>query len=313
MSRFHQRATRAALALAVLGLLAPGAHAQGRGHGPPAAHGRPGAGGGGNAGAPRGGAGASVDAAAGIGPTGNAEFAVRNFGSWVDDTYVLPRGEAWVGLGAGYWRLPYASQVDAPMISTSIGVVNRLHISATVPVASVRYPDGFSTTRVGDAYISAKIGVRGAARGVGVAISPVVEVLSDGSWPTADGGTIGRLHWAVPVNLEYRGAGWRTYGSAGYFSRGAVFGSGTLDISLGTHAGVLALVSHSYSTRDPLVPPGVDVHRSRTDASGGVYVLPRPSLSLYALAGRTMSQIDDYASKFFVSGGVSLRVASAAP
>jgi hypothetical protein len=112
--------------------------------------------------------------------------------------------------------------------------------------------------------------------------------------------------------VEYRGAGWRTYGSAGYFSRGAVFGSGTLDISLGTRAGVLALVSHSYSTRDPLVLPGVEVHRSRTDASGGVYVLPRPSLSFYALAGRTMSQIDDYASKLFVSGGVSIRVTQAA-
>jgi hypothetical protein len=53
----------------------------------------------------------------------------------------------------------------------------------------------------------------------------------------------------------------------------------------------------------------VSVNRGRTDLSGGAYLLPSPSVSLYALAGRTMSQIDDYASRFFVSGGVSIRVA----
>jgi hypothetical protein len=306
-------ASALAALLALIAYVVPAAHAQGQGqghghghgHGPPPGVGQPGGEGG-----PPGQRG--INAAAGIGPTGNAEFPVRNFGSWVDDAYVLPRGEAWVGIGAGYWRLPFATQVDAPMLSASIGVADRLHLTATVPIANVRYVDGFSTQRVGDAYISGKIGLRDPTRGIGVAVAPLLEVLSDGSWPSADGGTIGRVHWALPVNLEYRGTGWRTYGSAGYFSRGAVFGSGTLDISLGARAGVLGLLSHSYSTRDTLGVSGVDARRSRTDASGGVYVLPRASISLYALAGRTLSQIDDYASRFFLSGGVSFRVAQPA-
>jgi hypothetical protein len=308
-------AAAAVVALALSLACTPSAQAQGHGHGhgPPPGKGNPGGvqTGDGSHGSSGGSGRALVDAAAGVGPTGAAEFAVRNFGSWVDDTYVLPRGEAWVGFGAGYWRLPFADQVDAPMLSASIGVAQRVHVAATVPVANVHYPDGFTSRRLGDAYISAKIGLRPATRGVGLALSPLVEVLSDGSWPTADGGRIGRLHWAVPLNLEYHGTGWRTYGSVGYFSRGAVFGGGTMDVSLGTRAGVLGLLSYTYSTRDPLVGADVDVHRSRTDASGGVYVLPRPSISLYALAGRTMSEIDDYASRFFVSGGVSFRVATA--
>jgi hypothetical protein len=288
------------MAVALTALTARWASAQGNGHGhgPPVGHGQ------GTSPKPP-----TVDAAAGIGPTGNAEFPVRNFGSWVDDAYVLPRGEAWVSIGAGYWRLPYANQLDVPILSSSIGVAQRVHLSATVPFANIRYPDGYTVQRVGDIYVSAKVGVRPASQGVGIAVSPVLEVLSDGSWPTPDGGTIGRLHWALPVNLEYRGEGWRTYGSAGYFSRGAVFGSGTIDVSLGTRAGVLGLLSHTYSTHDPVVPPEVEVGRSRTDVSGGLYVLPRPTISCWALAGRTISQIDDYASSFFITGGISFKVA----
>ena len=312
MSWIRAGAATLALAVGLLAVAVPTAHAQGQGQGQGHGHGPPPGRGPGAGGLPPGQTGAAIDAAAGLGPTGTAEFTVRNFGSWVDDAYVLPRGEAWLGIGLGYWRLPYADQVDAPMLSTSVGVARRVQVAATLPISSVHYPDGFNTHGLGDAYFSAKVGVRTSDRGVGVAVSPVVEVLSDGSWPTPDGGTIGRVHWALPINLEYRGRGWRTYGSAGYFSRGAVFGSGTVDIGVGPRAGVLGLLSHTYSTRDPLVATGIDASRSRTDASGGLYVLPRPSISLYALAGRTLSTIDDYASKFFVAGGVSFRVAQAA-
>jgi hypothetical protein len=302
------------LALALTTAWSGRAYAQGHGHGPPGGHGKPptgenGAGDAGNRGLVH----RNVNAAAGLGPTGSAEYPVRNFGSWVDDAYVLPMGEAWVGVGFSYWRLPYAEQLDAPSLMTSVGVARRVHVSATLPMATIRYPDGYSLRRLGDTYVSAKIGLRAANHGVGIAVSPLLEVLADGSWPTPDGGTLGRVHWAVPVNLEYRGPGWRVYGSAGYFSRGAVFGSATLDLSLGGRAGLLGLISHTYSTHDPLTAPDVPVHRSRTDASGGLYVSPRSAISLYALAGRTISQIDDYASTLFVTTGVSFKIAQAKP
>jgi len=47
----------------------------------------------------------------------------------------------------------------------------------------------------------------------GLAVSPVMEVLS----PGAPGG---RVHFAIPVSMELRRAPFRAYGSAGYFTRG---------------------------------------------------------------------------------------------
>jgi hypothetical protein len=224
----------------------------------------------------------------------------------VDDAYVLAPGEAWVGFGAGLWRLSSVDQIDAPVFDASIGVAPRLHLSATVPVSTLRYVGGFSDRTLGDAYVSAKLGIRDPETGVGVALAPVLEVLADGSWPDENGEPIGRVHWGLPVNVELRAAGFRVYGSAGYFSRGAVFGSGTLDVALGGRGGVLGLISYTHSTNT--LADGLG-GRSRTDASGGGYVILRPSVSVYGLAGRTVSPLDDYGSRFFVAGGVSFRVA----
>ena len=47
-----------------------------------------------------------------------------------------------------------------------------------------------------------------------------MEVLSAGA-------TDGRVHFAIPVALELRRQPFRVYGSAGYFTRGAVFSGGT--------------------------------------------------------------------------------------
>jgi hypothetical protein len=224
----------------------------------------------------------------------------------VDDAYVLAPGEAWIGIGAGLWRLSSVDQIDAPVFDASIGVAPRLHLAATVPVSTLRYAGGFSDRTLGDAYVSAKIGIRDPETGVGVALAPVLEVLADGSWPDENGEPIGRVHWGLPVNVELRATGFRVYGSAGYFSRGAVFGSGTLDVAVGERGGVLGLISYTHSTD---TSPDTLVRRSRTDASGGAYVVLRPTVSVYGLAGRTVSALDDYGSRFFVSGGVSLRVA----
>ena len=301
MSRARSRTTVAAFALAACIAAAVPASAQpGLGQGPPVTppgQGRPDR--------PRP---PASRAGRGGAPTTSAEFTVRNFGSWVDDAYVLAPGEAWVGFGAGLWRLASVDQIDAPVFDASVGVAPRFHLSATVPVSTLRYAGDISDRSLGDAYLSAKIGIRDPESGVGVALAPVLEVLADGSWPDADGDPIGRVHWGLPVNVEWRATGFRVYGSAGYFSRGAVFGSGTVDVAIGERAGVLALISYTHSTD---APADSLVRRSRTDASGGAYVILRPSVSVYGLAGRTVSALDDYGSRFFVSGGVSLRVAEA--
>jgi hypothetical protein len=299
MSRARSRATVAALAFAAsIAAAVPVSAQPGQGQGPPVTP--PGQG---KPDRPRPPASRAGRAGA---PTTSAEFTVRNFGTWVDDAYVLAPGEAWVGFGAGLWRLSSVDQIDAPVFDASIGVAPRVHLSATVPVSTLRYPEGISDRTLGDAYLSAKIGLRDPQTGVGVALAPVLEVLADGSWPDEDGDPIGRVHWGVPLNIEWRGTGFRVYGSAGYFSRGAVFGSGTLDVAVGERAGVIGLVSYTQSVD---APADSLLRHSRTDASGGAYVLLRPTVSVYGLAGRTVSALDDYGSRFFVSGGVSLRVA----
>lgn len=275
--------------------------AQGHGHGPPPGRGHGQGQGSGSAPAPAG----DRDP----GPTGAAEFPMRNFGSWVDDTSVLERGEAWLGVGIGYWRLAYANQLDIPMLDASVGLGPRVHVAATVPVSNLQYPDGFSQRYLGDAYLSVKIGVRDASTGLGIALAPLMEVLSDGSAVDADGQPIGRVHWGLPINVEYRSTGWRVYGNAGYFSRGAVFGSTTLDVSLGARAGILGIVGYTRSTADPIVfDTGAATSRSRVDASGGAYARVAPSVSVYTLIGKTVSQQDAYASRLSVSAGVTFRV-----
>jgi hypothetical protein len=275
--------------------------AQGHVHGPPPGHGhgaRPG-----NAG------GASPPVDRDPGPTGAAEFPARNFGTWADDTYVLDPGEAWVGAGIGYWRLAYADQIDAPTIDASVGLTPRVHLAATLPVSTLSYPDGFSDRYLGDAYISLKIGVRGAGTGIGLAVAPLVEILSDGSSLDAHGQAIGRVHWGLPINVEYRGIGWRVYGNAGYFSRGAAFASTTLDVSLGARAGALGMIGYTHSIAEPITfNTGARTARSRTDASGGGYARLSPSVSVYGLIGRTVSNQDAYTSRLSLSCGVSFRV-----
>jgi hypothetical protein len=230
----------------------------------------------------------------------------------VDDAYVLDPGEAWAGVGLAYSRLSYANQLDVPVMDASFGIARHVQLAATVPVSNLRYPDGFRDRYLGDTYLSAKIGLHDAAAGsVGVAVAPLVEVLSDGSALDASGQPIGRVHWALPVDLEYDGNGWRTYGSAGYFSRGAIFGSASLDVSAGSRAGVLAILSLTRSTTDPIVfDTGANTSRTRADASGGAYARIGNSMSVYGLIGRTVSRQDPYSSSLSLSLGVSFQVAA---
>jgi hypothetical protein len=241
------------------------------------------------------------------GPTSATEWAARSFGTWSDDTYVLPPGEAWLGVSAGYWRLPFADQTDVPIVDATVGIARRVHVGVTLPVSNLTPLDGGGTERfLGDSYFSAKIGLRDADTGWGIAVAPLIEVLADGSWPGADGAPIGRVHWGVPVNLEFKADRWRAYGSAGYLSRGAVFGTGTLDVSLGNRAGLLLMLSQAYSTVTPAA--SAMPSRARTDLHGGAYALLSPAVSVYGLMGRTISRAEIDSPSLAISAGVSFRV-----
>ena len=53
--------------------------------------------------------------------------------------------------------------------------------------------------------------------------------------------------WALPVNLETRRGDVRVYGSAGYFSRGSVFGTIAADIPISSRVFINGTFGQSYA------------------------------------------------------------------
>jgi hypothetical protein len=129
----------------------------------------------------------------------------------------------------------------------------------------------------------------------------MVEVLSVAP---PDGGS--RVTWALPASVELQRQGWRLYGAGGYFSRGAVFGSGAVEIELTDRTWANGTISHSYSMGNDDLSSALGLHKSRTDVNGGVTFALRPDIAVYSSLGRTISARDDNSATFTFNAGVSL-------
>jgi hypothetical protein len=135
----------------------------------------------------------------------------HQFGAWLDDATGSTRGVGRVSVGTGYWRARDGMLVDLPIFEGSYALTDRLQLAATVPVYRSSY-SGLSHSGLDDVYVSGKITVFDASNttsGGGLAFTPLVEILGAGY--SGD-----RLHWALPVSVEWRRAPVRLYGSAGY-------------------------------------------------------------------------------------------------
>ena len=146
------------------------------------------------------------------GGTVTAGTGVRHFGTWLDDATVQPKGKGWTTLGVGYSRALFGDQWDTPSIDAGIGVSKRVQLAITAPFSRVAYFDGSSIQGLGDAYIVSKVGLvdpEASGHSFGLAIAPMLEVLSSGSVQEGDG----RVHWALPVTFERRFRAFRAYGS----------------------------------------------------------------------------------------------------
>ena len=230
----------------------------------------------------------------------------RQFGSWLDDASAPTPGEGRTGIGVGYWRMSEGSQVNVPMLDAGYGVSNRLQVSASVPFYRTSF-QGTTMRGMDDVYLSAKVTAIDPAattRQFGVAVSPVLEMLSAGG----DGG---RFHYAIPVSVELRRQPFRAYGSAGYFSRGAFFTGGALE--LGTASGLVftGAVTHSYSMNEDLASDAVGVSRTRMDVTGGVGYAVTEAMSGYVSVGRSLTSIDEGGTIAAFSGGMSFRFKAA--
>jgi len=230
---------------------------------------------------------------------------LRQFGVWLDDASVPPKGKGWATFGVGYWRSTFAHQWDAPSFDGGLALSPRVQIGVTAPVSRVRYTDGSSASGLGDVYVATKIGLvdpTAKGRSFGIAVAPLLEVLGSSSVP--EGG--GRVHWGLPVTFERRFEGFRAYGSVGYFSRGAAFASGALEVAVNEKLTVTGAVTHARSLHADPLSDALQLAPTRWDVAGtGAYVLT-PSATLYGSVGRTVSRLDENASSLAVSAGVSL-------
>ena len=168
----------------------------------------------------------------------------RQFGSWLDDASAATPGEGQTSVGIGHWRMNGMTQTNFPMIGMGIGVTDRLQVSASLPFYHASY-DGVVARGIDDIYMSAKyvlVDPTLTLSEVGLAVSPVVEVLSAGA-------PDGRVHFALPVNVEVRRLPFRVYGSAGYFTRGSVFAGGALEWTSSSRITFTGALTQSYSTR----------------------------------------------------------------
>jgi hypothetical protein len=230
---------------------------------------------------------------------------IRNFGIWLDDASLLPKGHGWTTFGVSYWRSIYGHQWDMPSLDAGMAIHNRVQVGVSAPVSYAKYNDGYSARGLGDLYLSTKIGLIDpdeAGRTFGVAVAPVIEILSSSSVLEGES----RTHWAIPVTVERRFDGFRVYGSGGYFSRGAVFGAGAVEVPLTQRIVASGMLSHSRSLEDDALSDAMQLSKSRFDLTGGMAYLVTPSLIAYGSVGRTISRADANAASLAVSVGLSI-------
>jgi hypothetical protein len=230
----------------------------------------------------------------------------RSFGVWLDDASIAAPGGGWATLSFGYFRSDLFHEVDLPIADAGLGVTPRTQVGFSVPVFNVTPVGGAPVHGVGDVYLHSKIQLRDpetSRDGIGYALMPIVEVTRN----VVPGQS--KVNWAVPVSVEARRDGWRTYGSGGYFSRGSVFGAVAVERSITQKLSLTGTFSDSYITKvNPAVPQNLG--RNRADVSGGASYQAGPSWIVFGSLGRTISAHDADSTNLSLVAGVSLNLAA---
>ena len=185
-------------------------------------------------------------------PTVTSDTRVRTLLSWLDDAEVLDPGSVEVSIATSRWSTQYGHETDAPTVFAAVGIAPRVQFAASGLHYSSAYTDGFTSSGRGDVYLMGKVAVISPREHPGgVAISPVLEILSDLSLAYRGAGA-SRVTWGLPVSLQYTATKVRVYGSTGYFSRGSVFGSAGVEAFVTSRV----IVSGSRQTDLPVAGPG---------------------------------------------------------
>ena len=232
----------------------------------------------------------------------------RQFGSWLDDASAATPGEGQTSVGIGHWRMNGMTQTNFPMIGMGLGVTDRLQVSASLPFYHASY-DGAVMRGIDDIYLSAKyvlVDPTLTLSEVGVAVSPVVEVLSSGA-------TDGRVHFAVPVNVELRRLPFRVYASAGYFTRGSVFTGGAIEWTSPSRLTFTGALTQSYSIRSDAALDALGIGARRSDVTGSVAVPLGQIAAGYVSVGRSLTRLDEGGTSLSLAGGLAVRFNATRP
>jgi len=230
----------------------------------------------------------------------------RQFGSWLEDASAPTRGEGYTNIGFGYWRMNGMSQTNVPMLGAGLGVSDRLGVSATVPFYRTNVA-GTTARGMDDVYLGASYNLIDPTLTVsefGLSVGTVMEVLSTGA-------TDGRVHFAIPVALELRRQPFRVYGSAGYFTRGAVFSGGTLEWAAPRQWIVSGILTQSRSIKADATLDSLAVSRQRADVMASVAHAIGGSATGYFSVGRSLSSLAEGGTSLALNGGVAVRFSAA--
>ncbi len=167
--------------------------------------------------------------------------AVAYYGSWLDDATIVAPGDVWVGLATGYWRGSSNRQIDAPVVSAAVGIAPRVQAGGSASFYHFTDADGMSENGFGSLSLYGKFLIADPSRApnaIGIAVTPLLELSPGSAAPVG---------WALPVNLEAQRGDTRIYGSAGYFSRGSVFGTIGADIPITSRVFLNGTFGQSYA------------------------------------------------------------------
>ena len=229
---------------------------------------------------------------------------VRQFGSWLDDASLVEPSHGYASISIGHYRSVVGRQTDFPVVDGALGITPRLQLGVSVPYHRLSFDDGSRIAGLGDVYLSTKVSLiapENTTNHFGLALSPVLEVLGD---PDPIKNT--RMFWGLPVNVELRRDGYRVYGSGGYFSRGALFGSGALEVPLHERFIATGVLVYTRALNNDLNADMLGLSKIRMDLSGAAAYVLTPSFVVFGSLGRTISSNDVNASSLMVSGGISI-------
>ncbi len=221
-------------------------------------------------------------------PAASANAAVY-YGSWLDDASIVEPGDIWIGLATGYWRGESNRQFDAPVASAAVGIGRRFQAGGSLSFYHFRDADGISENGFGNVSLYGKVQLLDpyrAENAIGVALAPLIE-LSPGSQD--------RIGWALPVNVEAHRGELRLYGSAGYFSRGSVFGTVAADLPISSRLSLNASFGQSYAR--------VGTHQ--TSLGAGISLGVSATSGLYLGLGRTFMPTEVGPGGVSLAGGMS--------